>query len=148
MTDPALIKLLKEELELLDKAAIRLKSSYDECSSLDFSSGLDEKDLVLCEALVSRFARLSDYLVKNIFRLIASIELLEPESFIDVLNFAEKHRLLSSAESYRAIRKLRNQIVHEYQDSEYLQIIRDVIVRAPELDDAIAKTAIYCRKYF
>ncbi len=141
-----LIELLQHEIPLLEQAAKRFAKTYSKVLALNLSS-LSEDNLDTCEALVSRFARLSDFLVKKVFRLISEIELVEPESVIDVLNFAEKKALISDSYSYRDIRAMRNKIVHEYEEAEYIAIIKEVLAKAPELISACDRTIEFASKY-
>ena len=70
------------------------------------------------EAYCSRFARLQDMLVKRFFRALALAE--DPAwsgSVRDLLNLMEKRAIISSAAEWMALRELRNEMAHEYEDS-------------------------------
>lgn len=57
---------------------------------------------------------MSDFLIVKIFRLIDILELEKPGSVIDRINRAEKRGIIDSAESFKDILRLRNDISHEY----------------------------------
>lgn len=80
------------------------------------------------EAFASRFARFQDTIGDKLLPL--WLRLLEEKSapLIDNLNKAEKLEVLSSVENWVAIRKLRNQLVHEYIDD--YQLLFDALMMA------------------
>jgi len=70
------------------------------------------------EAYCLRFARLQDLLVKRFFRLLATED--DPAwsgSVRDLLNLMEKKSIIASSHDWMALRELRNQMAHEYEES-------------------------------
>lgn len=73
------------------------------------------------EAFVGRFGRLQDTLGDKLLPLILSALGETPAAMIDNLDKAERLGLVNSADDWLAMRKLRNQMVHEYvEDPEIL----------------------------
>ena len=66
------------------------------------------------EAFVGRFGRLQDTLGDKLLPLILSALGETPAAMIDNLDKAERLGLVNSADDWLAMRKLRNQMVHEY----------------------------------
>ena len=66
------------------------------------------------EAFVSRFGRLQDTLGDKLLPLLLTALGERPSSTIDNLDRAERLGLLESADCWMVMRKLRNQMVHEY----------------------------------
>jgi uncharacterized protein YutE (UPF0331/DUF86 family) len=99
--------------------------------------------LVLLEAFSARFARLSDILLKKIFRLLDEMEQTEEGTLIDVANRAEKRGLIDSASEFRNMRKLRNEITHEYAVTELPEIARQLLAFTPSLLESVDRTVRY-----
>ncbi|HET7313244.1 MAG TPA: hypothetical protein VFJ08_02715 [Salinisphaera sp.] len=79
----------------------------------------DEAERV--EAFVGRFGRLQDTLGDKLLPAYLSAEGESPGTALDRLDRAEQLGLLPSADEWLAMRKLRNQMVHEYiEDSNIL----------------------------
>lgn len=77
------------------------------------------------EAFVGRFGRLQDTLGDKLLPLILSALGETPAAMIDNLDKAERLGLVNSADDWLAMRKLRNQMVHEY--------IEDLVILASAL---------------
>lgn len=76
-----------------------------------------EADPILAErldAFVSRFGRLQDTVGDKLLPVLLTAQAEKPGSAIDNLDRAEKLGLIESADVWLAMRKLRNQMVHEY----------------------------------
>lgn len=54
-------------------------------------------------------------------------------TFIDRLNYAEKRGHIRSTYTWKEIREVRNQIVHEYAAEDILALIQDIVQYTPEL---------------
>lgn len=73
------------------------------------------------EAFVGRFGRLQDTLGDKLLPLLLAALGEIPAAMIDNLDRAERLDLINSADDWLAMRKLRNQMVHEYvEDPEIL----------------------------
>ncbi|MDH4130023.1 MAG: hypothetical protein OEV44_14795 [Spirochaetota bacterium] len=142
-----LIELLKESLLVLDKAKNILEYSFTSCASIGIKEEYTYEELDKFEALNSRFARLSDILIKKIFRLIFQIEL-EPEGTVrDLINKAEQKELIEKSEIFIEIRILRNSISHEYILSNLQTIFQQVLLYTPELLKGAEKAKKYSNKF-
>lgn len=76
----------------------------------------DEELSERVEAFVGRFGRLQDTLGDKLLPLYLLALGEKPAAAIDNLDRAERLGLIDSAEAWLAIRKLRNQMIHEYID--------------------------------
>ena len=128
-----LIQMLEKELTSLKKSEKLLHVSYDKCVALKIKPHYTENELEAFEVLTARFARLSDFLIQKIFRLIDTIELANEGTILDRINRAEKKELIQSAKQFTEVRLLRNCIVHEYEPDEYTRIFKDVLNLTPIL---------------
>ena len=117
-------RLLAEELKLLEYSNDMLTYSYNTCRNIGIRENYTFEELDKFEALTSRFARTGDMLIQKVFRSIDTLELERPGSVIDRINRAEKRGLISSAEIFKEIRFLRNDISHEYIPTAIEQIFK------------------------
>lgn len=138
--------LLKEELELMEKAADILDYSYQRCEKIGVKGGYDYDELERFEALTSRFARLSDILIQKVFRLIDKIDLESEGTVRDRINRAEKKELIETADDFVKIRIVRNQIAHEYIPEEIYEIFKKVLKYTPNLLDSVNRVKNYTKK--
>jgi hypothetical protein len=123
----------------LDEANKILVYSYEACSEIGIKDNYTLEELDKFEALTSRFARISDILIQRIFRLMDIWELEMPGSVIDRINRAEKRNLISSAEVFKEIRYLRNEIAHEYIPLAIEQIFKEVLRLTPHIIDSVER---------
>ena len=135
--------LYKQELELLINSAKVLERSYEICQEIGIKDEytFDEQDRF--EALTARFARTSDILIQKTFRLIDIIELENMGSIIDRLHRAEKRELIASAEEFKQIRRLRNNIAHEYTQLDLARMFQEVLKLCPMLLNAVERVKKY-----
>lgn len=128
MQDTKLKKqLLFEELELLEKAVVTLKLSVTKCTLIVLKKEYSFEEMESFDSLTSKFGRTSDLYTQKVLRTIWML-LHEPfVPFIDLLNKAEKMRLIQSADQLLEIRDLRNQITHEYIPEAITDLVPDVI---------------------
>ena len=139
--------LLDEQLGLLENAAKILEYTYNNVKNIDINENCNQDEIDQLELLSSRFARLSDILIKKIFRLIERIDLDDEGTIRDTLNKAEKKGLINSAETFTEIRILRNDFAHEYIPEAMTEIFVDVFNLTPELLDSVERVQQYCNKY-
>lgn len=141
-------KLVKEQLEILDAAALVLQESYARVQTLfskkESSLSVGEKES--CEALTARFARLNDFLFQKMFRILDRIELQEEGTAIDRLNRMEKRGIISSSSLWRELRELRNQIAHEYLIEKSDRVLKDAVANVPELISTVGRLKQYIQK--
>ncbi len=147
MTDTADLKLLlKQNLDLLDEFIELLKYSYAWCSGIGIKISYSFDELDKFEALTSRFARISDIVLQKVFRLIDILELESDGTVIDRINRAEKREIIDSADIFKKIRSLRNDIAYKYVNEEIRKIFEKVLIYTPELLATIEKAKRYCKK--
>lgn len=139
---------LIEQLELLEKSVSVLQKSYNKCKKIGIKKKYNDNALVQFEALTARFARSSDILTQQIFRLIDEFEREDPGSVRDRINKAEKREIISSAEKFIDVRDTRNRIVHTYSHAGLISIFKEVLKLTPYLISSAANTKTYCQKYF
>jgi len=142
-----LVEELQTALSRLERAGVQLITSNKKCNLIGYRSDLSNEELEVFDAFTSRFARVSDMLFQRVFRLLDSLEFEESNTLIDVLNHAEKRRIISSTVEFKEIRELRNEITHEYALRELGTLIHDVMKHTPILIDSVEKTIEYCKKY-
>ena len=139
--------VLKEDINLLDKVADILVYSYNKCKEIGIKEEYSYEELDKFESFTSRFARLSDFLIYRIFRLIDKIDLESEGTFRDIINRSEKKEIIKSAEIFIEIRILRNQIVHEYIQDDIQGLFKKVLDYTPYLFDSIDRVKKYTEKY-
>ena len=96
-----ILNLLDEQLGLLENATKILIYTYNNVKNIDINENCNQDEIDQLELLSSRFARLSDILIKKIFRLIKRIDLDDEGTIRDTLNKAEKKGLIKSAETFK-----------------------------------------------
>lgn len=136
-------QLYKEELKFLEESGAALRYSYKICSEIGIKKEYTLDELDRFEALTSRFARTSDLIIQKIFRLIDILELEQPGAIIDRINNAERRGIILSAETFKQIRALRNQIAHEYLPERLREIFTIVLEFTPELLNTIKRIKFY-----
>lgn len=142
------LKYLSELLEKLRKASDTLRYSYNVCSGIGIKSSYDEEEKDRFESLTSKFARLSDLIVKQCIKAIDILDLDEaPETVRDAINRAEKKGIISSSENFVAIRKLRNASSHENAVADLDAIYLAVLKHVPELFDSVDRIEKYAEKF-
>ena len=137
---------LTEGINLLKGANEILKYSYETCSNIGIKEEYTFDELDRFEALTSRFSRASDILIQKVFRLIDIIELEGKGTVIDRINRAEKRNIIENAEKLKKIRRLRNDIAHEYLPEVVSEIFKEVLGMTATLIGDIEKTIEYASK--
>ena len=140
-------QLLQRELQILDKAAQMLQHSYDACKSVEHKKTYSLSELDLFEALTSRFARLSDIIIRKMFRLIDRLDIELEGTVRDSINRAEKKGLIDDADQFGKIREIRNIIAHEYLLEDMSQLYREVLTGTPTLVEVVEQIKNYCKRY-
>jgi uncharacterized protein with HEPN domain len=141
-----LISQMEEYLALLDKAVIALLYSYKKCNVLKKESEYDLEQQESFEALTSRFARTSDILTQKVFKTLFILLQEDTKTIIDAANFLEKLEIVEKADDLLNIREIRNQIAHEYVESDLRDLFLDVLRYVPELDKIISNVKAYHHK--
>jgi hypothetical protein len=132
----------------LQEALGWLRRSHDRCRPLGGKEDWSEEDFDAFEALTSRFARVSDMLLQKYFRALDLVELSEGGTLLDVLLRAEKRGIIRSADDFLLIRELRNEISHEYANEGLKALFESVLIRCPDLVQAVESSLAYATRYF
>ena len=106
---------------------------------------MDEFDIY--ENLCSRFARMTDFLIRKMFRSIDNVEFENQGTLIDTVNNAHKRGLFDSIDSLRQIKDLRNSIAHEYLDDDLQRLFENVVALTPLVIEIALQTSDYTRRY-
>jgi hypothetical protein len=138
-----LISQMDEYLALLNKSVVALRYSYKKCSAIKEEPEYDLEQQESFEALASRFARTSDILTQKIFKTLFILLQENTKTFIDAANFLEKLEIVENADDLLNIREIRNQIAHEYVESNIMALFHDVLLYAPLLEKIIDNVIIY-----
>lgn len=135
-------------IEILERSLSRLKYSYYKSKNIDLNKNyFEDHELEALEALCSRFARLSDMLIQKAFRFIDIYELADPNiSVLDRIHNAERRSLISSAEDFKYIRQLRNEVAHNYSSDAFAELFKEIMVYIPLLIDGTEKTIDFLKK--
>lgn len=144
------LKYLEELLAKLMRASETLGYSYKVCTRIGIKPTYDEEERDRFESLTSKFARLSDLIIKQSIKTIDILDLEEaPETVRDAINRAEKKGIISSAAKFIEIRKLRNRISHEYAepDADIDGIYLSVLSQVAELFDCVERIVRYTDKF-
>ena len=137
---------LKEILQQLKEAGKHLKISFDRCKAIK-ADRKEENSLIEFEALTGRFARVTDILIHKVYRSIDSVEFVEGGTLIDVMNRADKRKLIDSVQEMRTLKDLRNDIAHEYIIERIQLLHHEVLERTPKLLLLTTRALDYCIKY-
>jgi uncharacterized protein with HEPN domain len=142
-----LITQLDEHLVLLHKSVVALDYSYDKCSAIGEKEEFDLDQQESFEALTSRFARTSDILTQKVFKTLFILLQENIKTIIDAANLLEKLAVLESADDLLNVRELRNQIAHEYVESDVKALFIDVLRYVPEIKKIINNVTAYYHKH-
>jgi hypothetical protein len=143
---------LRERLQFLSRVVVKECNHLTDTDLRLFTQALTpEHTLTLCadpvgaerlEAFVSRFGRLQDTVGDKLLPTLL-MALAEPTgAAIDNLDRAEKLGLLASADQWLDMRRLRNQMVHEY--IEDVQILSSALRTGHEFVPVLVTTAHAC----
>ena len=130
------INLLKRQLEWL-------KHSYKQCKDIGLRKNITIDELDKFEVLCSRFSRGIDFLVRKVFRCIDDVEFETQGTLIDTVNRAHKRNLFGNLDEIKLIKDLRNEIVHEYVESNLPELFEEVLENTPKLIKIIETTIQY-----
>jgi len=141
-----LLKLLKKELVTMDRAISNLKYSLKKAERIDLSKELSADEFELFDSFSSRFLRLYEVLVNTVIRTILIIVNESGDTYLDNLHTSEKLNLITSTKDIDEIRKLRNQVAHEYLDHEWKEIYEKLLKQAPLLLSSCTLSDTYARR--
>lgn len=112
-----------------------LEYTYNRVAKLNCDpQKLSDEQLELWDSFAVRFARTSDlFLTKFLKALAKSDDPAFDGTFKDVLNYAEKMKVIQDIPSWLEIRELRNVTVHEYSDQDLTEIFKKLLKYTPRL---------------
>lgn len=143
-------KYLRKLLTQLIKAKKTAYYSFNICEKIGLKDFFSEDEEDRFESLTSKFARLSDLIMKKAIKTIEIFELNNPpETVRDAISVAEKRGLISSEFKFVEIRKQRNIIAHEYiiEEDEIIDLYKYVLQNIGYLFDSVDRIVKYCKKF-
>jgi hypothetical protein len=143
MNKEKIIQLLHDELFLLNKSLDVLNYSLENCKKIGIQPEYNMLELSEFESLSSRFARSSDILTQKVLKTLFIYMQEEAKFFIDRCNLSEKIGLVDTADDLYHIRKLRNDISHEYCITDITEIFEPLLQYSNLLLDIVDNTKIY-----
>lgn len=119
----------------VQKAVKHLRYSYEKCLSLPTKESLmDEEILETWESFSSRFSRVVDiYTTKYLKTAILMSDPAFDGSFRDLLDTAEKLRLIEDADLFMKLREIRNIHAHDYREDKLELYLMDLKTYTPHL---------------
>jgi len=139
--------LLRENLDGMRKSVLWLRRSYAKCRQIGVKENYTEDEFDAFENLASRFARMLDVILNKVFRSIDAIELEDSGTLLDAVNRAEKRGVIDSAERVRALKDLRNDIVHEYETDDLKSVFQNTLDATPALFAIAERIERYCERF-
>jgi uncharacterized protein with HEPN domain len=141
-----LLTQLIENFMLLEKSMTALAYSCEKCDAIGEKEEYDLEEQESFEALTSRFARTSDILTQKVLKTLFILLQENIKTIIDAANFLEKLEVIEKADDLLNIREIRNQIAHEYVDSDIKALFFDVLHYVPEMKKIIKNAKAYYDK--
>ncbi|NPA73119.1 MAG: nucleotidyltransferase domain-containing protein [Epsilonproteobacteria bacterium] len=125
-----------------EKHKLRIEKAYSKIKDiLPLSArnyeNLSDDEVAAIDQYLFRFAKLQDTIGDKLFRLIVSeyVENIDQMTFLDILNHLEKIGILDSADVWKRLRAIRNEISHQYDDdpTETAQSLNNIFAYKDEL---------------
>jgi uncharacterized protein YutE (UPF0331/DUF86 family) len=155
MAQPDAVELsyFQEQLMLARKMVVLLRYSFERATPIvplfeteDLSTQITMAQAEILEGLTARFARLMDTLTQKLFRAIDALELTDEGSLIDRFNRVEKRGIVTDAQTLIEMRKVRNQIAHDYVLEELIPLYQSVFHQCEILFNLVDAIANYARE--
>jgi hypothetical protein len=140
-------EVLKNNVQALKSSINWLERSYNKCLLIGIKITYSEEEFDSFENLTSRYARVSDLLIHKVLRSLDAVEFLDSGSLIDVLNRAEQRGVIDSVLELRGIKDIRNEIAHEYKETELTELFAAVFKETPRLFEITKRIIEYSDKY-
>lgn len=138
--------LLLNELDLLLQSTKVLNISLTRCNIIGLQNNYNDDQLIEFESLTSRFARTADILTQKVLKTLFMYMQEDVKFFIDRCNLSEKLGFVDSSKELYNIRKLRNDIAHEYTITDITELFDDVLAASQILTNTIQKVDGYINK--
>lgn len=135
-----------------DKHLLRLNGAYSKIIVLlpfdaNTYSNLNENEIEHIDQYLFRFAKLQDAMGEKLFRafLLFLDEEIEGKPFVDVLNTMEKLSILASAEAWRKLRDIRNELSHQYDDDpeEMSIVLNKILSEKHQIEEIYTHIKVY-----
>ena len=144
------MSIISENIEVARIHLKRIKEAGREITEKNLLTKLNTEDFETVKTIdtfVFRFIKLQDYMGQKLFKrfLDAIGEFYENMSFIDMLDKLEQLDIITSADEWMKIRKLRNKITHDYPD-ELKEIENDLKIAMNYVDE-IENSIIMIERY-
>lgn len=116
----SMIRVAEIHTKRLKYAISRLASKIP--VTAEVMEALPDEDMLIFELYSSRFTKLQDFMGSSLFPAALEIgeELEDTMSLVDKLHKLEKMGLIISADNWVVLRKIRNNLTHEYPDNPEL----------------------------
>ena len=137
--------LLIDELIILDKSISNFTYSMRKVEKIDLEADLSNDDFELFDSFSSRFLRLYEVLFNQVIR--TTLGLLR-ESQKTVLDKADQLYLITSTADLDEIRKLHNQVAHEYLQHQWIEIYKNLILFSKPLLESCRMTRQFIKDRF
>jgi hypothetical protein len=141
------LDVLKNNVQALKSSINWLLRSYNKCLLIGIKIDYSEEEFDIFENLTSRYARSSDLLIHKVLRSLDAVEFFDSGSLIDVLNRAEQRGVIDSVLELRSIKDIRNEIAHEYKETELTELFAAVFKETPRLFEITRRIIEYSDKY-
>jgi uncharacterized protein YutE (UPF0331/DUF86 family) len=140
------LRWLEQGLAELANARRHLDYSSKQVAGLpDNLEGVTEKQLESTEAFTGRFARSVDLLVNKVLRALDRAEMNPEGTLLDIINRAEKRRLIDHAEELREMKDVRNMIAHDYAGAKAAEIFAFCREQKPAFDGICERVASHAK---
>ncbi len=130
-----ILNLKLKYAEQVKKALKHLEYSYKKSLNLPMTEKeMDEEILETWEGFSSRFARVVDIFTTKYLK--SCVLLTDPAfdgSYRDLLDAAEKLKLIENSDFYMKMREIRNIHSHDYREDKLILFLTDLKTYAPEL---------------
>ena len=135
-----------------DKHLLRINDAYQDMQSFmpltaDKYLKLTKDEVQDIDQYLYRFSKLQDAIGEKLFKLLLNHfeDNSKPLPFIDILNKLEKIGLISSADEWKALRQLRNDLAHEYEDNpdEVVSLLNLVFSKKPLIENIYTQLKNY-----
>lgn len=135
-----------------DKHIIRINKAFNKIKDIFPLSGekyasLNDDEVAMIDQYLFRFSKLQDTVGEKLFRFIVKdfVENIDSMSFIDILNRLEKIGIITHVNSWKRLRKIRNDIAHQYDDDpeEMAGLINNIFAQREILINVVNKIKEY-----
>ena len=142
----SLKEILTAELPLFERSIFQLREIYLDVEKIDLDKDLSKSELYLLDTYSARFSRCIDVFENKILKTIAAVVDGKYMTALDLFNKMEQLKIITSAKSFYKAKQLRNRIVHEYAENDWVKIIKNAIDYAPFILQSYETTIAYCNE--